>query len=117
MTNDDEGRRLLMQFARELNGTHGKTRDYTSPPITVRGITFSYYFTKKDVTKILNSNGSMQLGFVESLYKFEEDLDIYIKNAVEETPILEYVDWLKKYDIRIIIKKDDIVHYRKRKTS
>jgi hypothetical protein len=115
MVDKDKARQLLMQFSRELNGSHGKTRDYTSPPITVRGVTFCYYFTKKEVTKILNSTGSIELRFVESLYKFEEELEIYINNATEHSPILEYADWLKQKGIKIIIREGDIVHYRKRK--
>lgn len=113
MEESDEGRRLLMQFSRELNGVHGKTRNYSSPLITIRGTTFRYYFTKKEVVKILNSNGTTELGFVESLYKFEEDLELYINTATKDSPFLQFTDWISQKSIKIVIRKGDIVPYRR----
>lgn len=109
------GEQLLMAFSRELSYSHGKKRDYTSPVLTLRGDACIYYFTHQQVKQIIQSKGSIEISFVESLYKFEEALQTYIDETVEKRPVLEYVDWVKASNLKIIIKKDDILHYSKRK--
>lgn len=99
---------LLLAFSRELNGTRGKNRNYSTRPITVRGTTFSYYFTKEDVVKILKSEGTIQIGLIDSLYRFEDDLEKYIRAATEDTQELFYTDWIKQNNLKIAIKKGDI---------
>lgn len=98
---------LLLAFSRELNGVKGN-RNYSTRRLTVRGVTFSYYFTKEEVKIILKSEGGKQLGLIESLYKFENDLEEYIKTATKNTPELKYVDWIKKNNLKIMVKKGDI---------
>ncbi len=107
MGQENTANQLLLAFSRELNGVKGN-RKYSTRQITIRGVTFSYYFTKEEVKMILKSEGEKQLGLIESLYKFEEDLEVYIKKATKDTLELKYVDWITKNNLKILVKKGDI---------
>jgi hypothetical protein len=100
---------LLMAFAKYCNGIHGKGRDYKSPKITVDRCEFEYYFSKAEVKKIIQSSGSIEIGFTESLYRFEAYLEDFIQATTEEAKLPEYVDWIKSQDLKIILNKGDII--------
>lgn len=103
---------LLLAFTRELQGTQGKGRTYASPLINLRGMQYRHYFTKAEVSKILQSNGSVNIYFLESIYKYEEYLEEFILQTTAEVKLPKYCDWIKEKDFKIVIKAGDITFAR-----
>lgn len=99
---------LLMAFSRELNGVQGKGRNYKTVEITIGSTSFSYYFSKSEVQKILKSDGDIRIDFEKSLYLFEEYLEKFIDSTKEESEIPNYVEWIKAQNFKVILKKNDI---------
>ena len=99
---------FLMAFARELNGVQGEGRNYKTCEITVDSTSFSYFFSKREVQKILNSSGDIEIDFKKSLYQFEEYLEKFIESKKEGSDIPSYVDWIKTQNFKVILRKNDI---------
>lgn len=108
MKNYTNAHQLLLAFARELQGSPGKGRNYASPLVSLRGMRFRHYFTKAEVSKILQSNGTHNMYFIESIYKFEAYLDEFILQTTTKVKLPEYCDWIKEKELKIILKAGDI---------
>lgn len=103
---------LLLAFARELQGCQGKGKTYASPLISLRGMRYRYYFSKNEVSKILQSNGAINIYFLESIYKYEEYLEEFIQKTTTKVKLPEYCDWIKDKDFKVVIKAGDITFTR-----
>ncbi len=99
---------LILAFTRDLMGVQNNKQCYRSIRIVFDGKDVEHYFSREEVRKIINSTGTIEMDFKNSLYEYEKFLDDFIEKTTVEVKFPYYVDWIQDQSYKIILNKGDI---------